>query len=170
MDCKHVEELLERYYNGQTTLEEESELRIFFLENDVPQQFPADKDLFIYQQQQQELTLGKEFEDRVLSLTEEKKARKPHSFWYHGLRPALIKSVAVVALVVISGSIIRNLFFDGETTFDYNYESYTDTYTDPDVAYQKVSSALFIVAKGINKTRDRYVVDSLSTAIERNIE
>ena len=36
MDYKYIEQLLERYFNAETSLEEESILRTFFSQTDVP--------------------------------------------------------------------------------------------------------------------------------------
>ena len=36
MDYKYIEQLLERYWEGETTLQEEAILRTFFNQEDVP--------------------------------------------------------------------------------------------------------------------------------------
>ena len=36
MDYKYIEQLLERYWEGETTLQEEAILRAFFSQEDVP--------------------------------------------------------------------------------------------------------------------------------------
>ena len=36
MDYKYIEQLLERYWNAETTLEEENILRTFFCQKDIP--------------------------------------------------------------------------------------------------------------------------------------
>ena len=54
MDFKYIEQLLERYWQCETSLEEEAQLRTFFTEEDVPEYLSRYKDLFVYQQLQQE--------------------------------------------------------------------------------------------------------------------
>ena len=54
MDFKYIEQLLERYWQCETSLEEEAQLRTFFTEEDVPEHLSRYKDLFVYQQLQQE--------------------------------------------------------------------------------------------------------------------
>ena len=68
MDFKYIEQLLERYWQCETSLEEEAQLRTFFTEEDVPEYLSRYKDLFVYQQLQQEEHLGADFDARVLSL------------------------------------------------------------------------------------------------------
>ena len=57
MDSKYIEQLLERYWQCETSLEEEAELRAFFSGSDVPKHLLRYKDLFVYQQLQQEVHL-----------------------------------------------------------------------------------------------------------------
>ena len=60
MDFKYIEQLLERYWQCETSLEEEAQLRAFFKENDVPEHLLRYKDLFVYQQLQQEEQLSED--------------------------------------------------------------------------------------------------------------
>ena len=52
MDYKYIEQLLQRYWEAQTTLEEERILRAFFSQDDVPASLMQYKSLFCYKQQQ----------------------------------------------------------------------------------------------------------------------
>ena len=61
MDCKYIEQLLERYWQCETSLEEEAQLRAFFNGSDVPEHLLRYKDLFVYQQLQQEVGLRSRF-------------------------------------------------------------------------------------------------------------
>ena len=67
MDCKYIEQLLERYWQCETSLEEEAQLRAFFNGSDVPEHLLRYKDLFVYQQLQQEVGVGADFDARVLA-------------------------------------------------------------------------------------------------------
>ena len=70
MDVKYIEQLLERYWQCETSLEEEAQLRAFFTKGDVPGHLLRYKDLFVYQQLQQEEHLGTDFDARVLARVE----------------------------------------------------------------------------------------------------
>ncbi|MCK4465557.1 MAG: pyruvate ferredoxin oxidoreductase, partial [Bacteroidales bacterium] len=48
MDLQKIEKLLQKYYNGETSLEEEEVLRTFFSSRDVPDHLEAEKELFSY--------------------------------------------------------------------------------------------------------------------------
>ena len=67
MDSKYIEQLLERYWQCETSLEDEAELRAFFSGSDVPKHLLRYKDLFVYQQLQQEVHLCEDFDALVLA-------------------------------------------------------------------------------------------------------
>ena len=50
MDYKYIEQLLENYWNCETSTEEEQILRSFFSQKDVPVHLLKYKELFAYEQ------------------------------------------------------------------------------------------------------------------------
>ena len=52
MDYKDIEQLLERYWQCETSVEEESVLRDFFTEEEVPAHLLRYKNLFAYKSSQ----------------------------------------------------------------------------------------------------------------------
>ena len=60
MDYKYIEQLLERYWKCETSLEEEEILRTFFSQKDVPASLLPYKDLFTYEQtEKKQCVLGR---------------------------------------------------------------------------------------------------------------
>ncbi|WP_455586448.1 hypothetical protein [Bacteroides sp.] len=159
MDCKYIEQLLERYWQCETSLEEESELRTFFSKEEVPAHLLQYKDLFVYQQVQRETGLGEDFDARILAQIEVPVV-KAKRLTLTGKFMPLFKAAAVVAIMLSLGNVAQHTFFADET-LDYNYDTYTDTYDDPEVAYEQVSSALMILSEGINKSQDQHLADSV---------
>lgn len=49
MDYKYIEQLLERYWECETSIEEEAILRAFFLQKEVPAELARYKSLFVYE-------------------------------------------------------------------------------------------------------------------------
>ncbi len=74
MDYKYIEQLLERYWECQTTLEEETILRNFFRQEDVPASLLPYRQLFIEEDKMAGEHLGKDFQDKMLQLVGEKEA------------------------------------------------------------------------------------------------
>lgn len=159
MDCKYIEQLLERYWQCETSLEEESELRNFFSKEEVPAHLLQYKDLFVYQQVQHEVGLGEDFDARILAQVEVPVVKAKRLTLVGRFMP-LFKAAAVIALMLSLGNIAQRSFF-ADDALDYNYEAYTDTYDDPEVAYKQVSSALMMLSDGINKSQDQHLTDSV---------
>ena len=67
MDYKYIEQLLDRYWNCETSPEEEAILRAFFSQSDVPVHLLRYKPLFAYAKKQAEAKiLGEDFDRRVM--------------------------------------------------------------------------------------------------------
>ena len=71
MDYKYIEQLLERYWECQTTLEEEAILRNFFRQEDVPASLLAYRQLFVEEDGMAEERLSEDFAERMLRLVPE---------------------------------------------------------------------------------------------------
>ena len=70
MDYKYINQLLERYWRCETSLEEEDILRSFFSQKDVPVELLRFKDLFTYEQVEKKSdTLGDDFDRKLLAMT-----------------------------------------------------------------------------------------------------
>ena len=75
MDYKYIEQLLERYFQCETTLKEEEILRAFFMQEDVPVWLAKYKTLFVYEAQREE-SLGNDFDERILEMVEQQEPVK----------------------------------------------------------------------------------------------
>lgn len=104
MDYKYIEQLLERYWECQTTLQEEQILRSFFQQADVPAHLIPYQDIFLAQKGMEEPRLGKDFDERILSLIDEQPAEQPHRISLaRRLRP-LYQAAGLVALLLTIGN------------------------------------------------------------------
>ncbi len=108
MDYKYIEQLLERYWECQTTLEEEAILRAFFSQDDVPASLLPYRDLFVYEQSEMANdTLGEAFDRKVLSQIGSQEPVKVRRISFaQRLRP-LYKAVAIVAVVLTLSNAIQ---------------------------------------------------------------
>lgn len=159
MDYKYIEQLLERYWQCETSLQEEEQLRSFFAGEEVPEHLLPYQSLFVYQLDQQEVKISDDFEKRILAQVQP--VVKAKRITLVTRFTPLLKAAAMVAIVLSLGGVIQQSFFERET-LDYNYDAYTDTYDDPEVAYKQVSTALIILSESMNKSKDQLPVDSLT--------
>ncbi|MBQ8225022.1 MAG: hypothetical protein IJZ86_06725 [Bacteroides sp.] len=111
MDFKQVEELLERYWQCETSVEEEQHLRNFFCNEEVPQHLARYKELFVYQQLQQQPVLDDSFDRKVLATIETPLVKAHRQTLLYRLIP-LFKAAAVVAVVAILGSVAQQSLFN----------------------------------------------------------
>ena len=108
MDFKYIEQLLERYWQCETSLEEEVQLRAFFNGSDVPEHLMRYKDLFVYQQLQQEV--GADFDARVLAEVETPVVKAKRLTLTARFIP-LFKAAAAVAVVLSLGNVMQHSFY-----------------------------------------------------------
>ena len=109
MDYKYIEQLLERYWDCETTNEEESILRTFFSQKDVPARLLKYRSLFEYQNQAaDDSPLGDEFDKKVLAaiyddIEDSPKVVKAKVVSFGSYVKPLFKAAAVVAMALTIG-------------------------------------------------------------------
>lgn len=104
MDYKYIEQLLERYWEGETTLQEESILRTFFSQPDsleIPESIRKCRAIFVCEMQKEE-PLGEDFDARILEQIGEAPVAKTVSL-KDRLMP-LFKAAAIVAIILTLGN------------------------------------------------------------------
>ena len=150
MDYKYIEQLLERYWECKTTPEEEKLLQDFYLQPHVPNNLEKYRCLFDYEREEKDICLDSDFDERILHEVGETIVEAKHNNLFFRLYP-IYRAVAIVAIVFTLGMAAQHSFStekdSSETTI--NYASYKDTYTDPQVAYEQVASALKEVSEGL---------------------
>lgn len=155
MDYKYIEQLLERYWRCETSMEEENILRAFFSQRVIPAGLSKYRDLFVYEQDsKKEDVLGDDFDEKILSLIGDEAAQeRPRSRRMTLRLMPLFKAAAMVAFIVTLGNAAQFATRKDNTNDEINYSSYKDTYKDPSVAYDKVESALELVSEGMSQAQ-----------------
>lgn len=157
MDSKRVEQLLARYWQCETSVEEEAELRRFFCEDDVPEQLLRYKPLFQYQQLQQEERLGSDFDSRVLAAIEDLEEVPHVKARRVTLATRLIpffKAAAVVALALLLGDVARHTFLTDDV--------HQEVAVAVDTIGKQISAPSVARSEDAAATREKPVLDSLS--------
>lgn len=147
----HIEELLDKYYNGETSTEEEKILRRFFSQQEIPGRFKADGELFRFFMKERESELPGNLEERLIgtlspsSVTEAPMAApggeelvKPvfrlRVFWMSGIAAAIL--------------ILAGIFVDLRIR---RHSPMIDTYKDPYLAYAEAKRVLYLVSDKMNE-------------------
>jgi len=140
MNLQEIEKLLERYFEGETTLSEEQKLRDYFTSGNVPVQWKSLEGYFnfIIQEQDQHIE-NPAFDDKVMSYIKENKLsrladlRRPWIYWISGVAASILILIAVFV------------------KFDPFSSSIADTYKDPQTAYIEARKILLYVSAQLNK-------------------
>lgn len=161
MDYKYIEQLLDRYWQGETTLEEEAILRAFFAQKDVPAALQRYQPLFAYESGEKEQdVLGDDFEVRILSMTEGTTMVQARTIRLTDRLMPLFKAAAVVAIILTLGNAAQLSMQPQPSNDEIDYASYKDTYQDPSMAYDNVENALQLVSEGMSQIAE---ADSMTT-------
>lgn len=145
MDYKYIHQLLDRYFDALTSADEESVLRAFFRQKELP----ADLEQYrpVFADDLEDIELSHDFDDRILALIEPKTA--PVITFRQRLMP-LMRAAAAVIVIVMVGNVAR-LTMPQPAEQPTMTASQSDTYIDPDVAYDKVRDALHLVSEAMNQ-------------------
>lgn len=105
MDYKYINQLLERYWAAETTLEEEDILRTFFSQIDIPAELEQYRPLFMYEQTARKIdVLGEDFDERILAMIDEPVRVKARRVSLGQRLMPLFRAAAVVAIVLTLGN------------------------------------------------------------------
>lgn len=121
MDYKYINQLLERYWRCETTLEEEEILRTFFSQAELPAELKLYQQLFAYEQNEKKAEeLGEDFDQKVMTIIGREEAEHPHHARVvsitERLKP-LFKAAAIVAIFLTLGNALQVPFSNGNVEY-----------------------------------------------------
>lgn len=139
MNSQQIEKLLEKYFNGDTSLDEEKQLREFFAKENIPKHLLSLKAQFEYfSEEKKKNVLDDFFEKKVLETIDDERTfsikRKRRNYIY------IISGVAAGILIIVS------LFIQ----FNSVTKKFENTFNDPQLAYAETQKALLFVSEKLN--------------------
>lgn len=142
MEPNEIMKLLENYYEGSASLQEEQQLRNYFLNNEIPDEMSADKELFAFvQNEASSVPMSVGMEEKLSGWVDEqgqKEGKSPRLLFI--LKMASI--AASVAIIVLSYMAIDQ----------YNKKKLSkDTFKDPQIAYAEVKRTLLFISEQLNR-------------------
>lgn len=162
MDSRKIEQLIEKYWSCETTLEEEALLKEYFEGDDIPEGLGESGLLFQYfaeekKKQADHILSDQEIVDKVLSLqdkSEEDSASDNKEKETHYL--PWIGTLTKIAAVMVVGLLITFYVYREqvkEETLTTLLE--TDTYEDTQKAYEETMKALNLISKHLNTGKEQ---------------
>ncbi len=137
MKKEELERLLQKYYSGESTVEEERALSVFFNSDNVPDGYETEKAIFSYYISSIQVPEpSTDLEQRIISGIDE--AQKKSGKFKRYILPSL--SVAA-GIMILAGTWF---FFSRQNDLQ-------DTFTDPQIAYAETMKILLGVSNQMNK-------------------
>ena len=137
MDRKKVTELLQKYYDGMSSAEEEKRLLEYFREDNVPEELDVDRLHFLAlaDMQNEDIEVPEDLEANILSrlAVEQRPPRRLNTRFLY-----TATSIAAGLAIILS------------TYLFLNRQPDLGTYDDPQVAYAETKEALDMVSKYFN--------------------
>jgi hypothetical protein len=157
-----IRKLLEKYYEGSTTLKEEKLLADFFSRERLPDEFLAESALFqAFSASRSEEVLDETFDSEMLGLLQ-----------HNGSRNDERKSVLYYLSAIAAGFVflVGSYFFltrDGGP-IEREFNSETFVVQDPAAAYEETRKALYLVSTVLNKgTRELSSISKFSDGTDQ---
>jgi hypothetical protein len=145
MDFKNMEDLLKKYWDCETTLEEEKQLREYFGGNNIPDQWKDTAALFRYFEETKKKSLSDlAFEGQVMHKIHAPKKSKVVRLVYNTMRIA-----AGLAVVLAATWFIRNEMRENTP------QAVVDTYDDPKLAFEETKKALLMISKSFGTAEEQ---------------
>ncbi|MBK5280105.1 MAG: hypothetical protein JJE09_14700 [Bacteroidia bacterium] len=161
MESKQIEQLLEKYWNAETSLEEEQQLRDFFRSESIPEGMKETAELFRYFDHQKKVQLTEpSFDGNVVrKISANRPAAKSVKMYFNYAR------IAAGLVVVVAAT-----YFVGQEVRKSYPAEVTDTYSDPKLAFEETKKAFMMLSKGFGKARQESQKIKLFNEAEQKIQ
>ncbi len=159
MKREELKELLEKYYGGQTSMEEEERLKKYFSGKDILPGYEVEKEIFSHYTSSESIPVPSvDFEDRILGNIDDFERRQKTI----SLKKRYITIISAAATI---------LLLVGSYFIFFNREAQEDTFTDPQIAYAETMKILYDVSAKLNKgTEALKPLNNMQDALQTGLE
>ncbi|WPP52323.1 hypothetical protein [Catalinimonas niigatensis] len=161
MELQKIEQLLEKYWDGDTNLKEEQALQHFFSEEEVPDHLQGVASLFrTFKTDRQFKTLDNSFDKALIHTLE-----KSGSAWNFR---SILRIAAAVTLLIASVFLVKDYMHEQAETTAEATETIANTDEDPKLAYEQTRQALLLISTMMNEgTQHIEKLENFSEAQEK---
>jgi hypothetical protein len=136
MDFKEKEELLQKYWNCETSLEEEKELREYFGRQDIPDHLKETAMMFRYFEEAKKKSLNDvAFDAHVMRRITPRETQ---------IRRLIFNAMRIAAGLLV---VIAATWFIRTEVRQTIPQEVVDTYDDPELAFEETKKALLMISK-----------------------
>ena len=140
MDYNQLETLIKKYWDCQTSLEEEERLREWFRTHEVPERFKDTAKLFSYFDEQKQKATGDRFDKEIVARVTSPKG-KTVALWQTTAKIAAGIAVVAAAIFFVRQEIQR--------------KPDMATIEDPQKALEETKKALMMISKGFSTAEEQ---------------
>lgn len=146
MDSSELKSLLDKYWNCETTLEEENALRTYFRSGNIPDEWKETAILFRYFEESKKKSLNDiSFESEVIQKMHlPAKQTKVVKLFYNSMRIAAGLLVVIVATWFIKTEVRKS-----------TPQEVVDTYDDPKLAFEETKKALMMISRSFGTAEEQ---------------
>lgn len=161
MDLLELDQLLDKYWKCETSLEEERLLQDYFRSGDIPKGMNAAAALFQFFETEKGKSLGNNFEGLVTKKLKERRKGKIVSMVSFGN----IARIAAGIVVVVAAT----FFIRQEVRKSYPKEL-QDTYSDPKMAFEETKRALEMISNSFGVAKKEVNKIQMINEAEKKIQ
>ena len=159
MDSERIEELVKKYWECATSLEEEQELQAYFRKGPVPEHLKETAALFKYFDKDKNRSLTDiTFEKQVIRKMTAPARGNMARLAFNSMRIAAGILVLFVAIWLVRMEVRKPSSLDT-----------ADTYQDPKMAFEETKRALMIISKSFNTAEEQARKINLFNEAQQNI-
>lgn len=150
MEFNNITQLLDKYWEGETSLQEEEQLKQYFSNGKVAPEHLQFQPLFQFFKDEQDVMISDDFEKRLLNQIENEPQSKVRNLnWMHSIR-----SIAAVGIILLGGVFIFNqinkpAIVNPVAASDDRFSQYE--ITDEKEAYEATKAALLLLSGKMKK-------------------
>ncbi len=145
MDFREIDDLLRKYWDCETSLEEEEQLRSYFQQGNIAERHQEAASFFRYLAVNKKKSIGDErFDEKVIRSVGKNKDPRIVQLVYNSMRIA-----AGIAVLVVAVYFVRKEIRSSDPV------AVEDTFNDPQLAFEETKKALRIISKGFTQAENQ---------------
>lgn len=159
MDSERINELLRKYWDCETTLAEEQELKTYF-ENRTPESHKESASLFQYFNEQKRIQLdGASFDTHII-----KQVKRPSGGRVRRLVFNTMRIAAGIIVLIMAVWLVRMEVRESTPT------EMVDTYDDPQLAFEETKKALMMISRSFSTAEEQAKKINLFNEAQKDIQ
>ncbi len=144
MDYNNIRKLLDKYWEGESSVQEEAQLRDFFAGTEIPEDLKPYRPLFQFFKMEQDKKLNGNFDEKLIQQLEssDKPVSNVRKLPYYLMR------------VAATGLLLFSIYFVNQQWNQSANETVAVEELTPEEVYEQTKEALLLVSAKLNKGTD----------------